>query len=494
MPSATVASPSACASDTIAPRDRRALVILVERGRRSCGRSSARRAGSGAGRRATSSRCRSRRARGGRPARAARAVSRCVPVPFSITALSVISRTSRSGRHAVLGERGADRRDEVGLLELARREVDAALHAGRRRARPATRRSVRQASRSTQSPIATMRPGLLGERDELARRDEAALGMLPADERLERRDRAVADVDDRLVVDAQLAALDGAAQGALGRERSRASRRIASSKTIDRGAAALLGAVHRRVGVADAGPRAVVRPRRRSRCRCSPAGTPRRPRRGTAPRTAPAIRRATARGAGLAVDVLAQDGELVAAEPGDRVGRAQRAAQARRDVAQHASPAAWPKRVVDELEAVEVDEQHGDAAAGAAPARRSACSRRSRNSARLGSPVSGSCSAWWASRDSASLRSETSRVTATTWCGAPLASGTMRAAVSTQRTEPSGRTTRQAPVAVGRPPATSPPIGPASSGWMKPTSAAVRPTSSLGAVAEQASLAGDTYR
>ena len=48
--------------------------------------------------------------------------------------------------------------------------------------------------------------------DELHRRHQPALGVLPADERLEAEERAGVEVDHRLVVHAQLAALDGAVQ------------------------------------------------------------------------------------------------------------------------------------------------------------------------------------------------------------------------------------------------------------------------------------------
>ena len=41
---------------------------------------------------------------------------------------------------------------------------------------------------------------------------QAALGMVPADQRLEAGDAALGDRDDRLVVDLELAALDGAPQ------------------------------------------------------------------------------------------------------------------------------------------------------------------------------------------------------------------------------------------------------------------------------------------
>ena len=49
---------------------------------------------------------------------------------------------------------------------------------------------------------------LLGDRDELARPDEAAFGRIPAGERLERDDPAVAEIDDRLEDDADLVPLE----------------------------------------------------------------------------------------------------------------------------------------------------------------------------------------------------------------------------------------------------------------------------------------------
>ena len=54
--------------------------------------------------------------------------------------------------------------------------------------------------------------GLLGQRDELARGQEAALGVLPAHERLAPVDAAVERAHDRLPVQDELVALDGAAQ------------------------------------------------------------------------------------------------------------------------------------------------------------------------------------------------------------------------------------------------------------------------------------------
>ena len=47
------------------------------------------------------------------------------------------------------------------------------------------RASCMHASTSTHWSICVMNPGLLGERQELGRREQAVLGLLPADQRLD---------------------------------------------------------------------------------------------------------------------------------------------------------------------------------------------------------------------------------------------------------------------------------------------------------------------
>ena len=70
-----------------------------------------------------------------------------------------------------------------------------------------------------------------------------------------------------------------------------------------------------------------------------------------------------------AVELLADDEELVAAEPRDGVGRPHRVVQARRERHQQVVAGRVAERVVDELELVEVGEQHRDRAAVAPPPR-----------------------------------------------------------------------------------------------------------------------------
>ena len=393
----------------------------------------------------------------------------------------------RPARRARRARRGPSRRGRA-AASWRGREVDAAL---RRRSTPSSasqRRSVRQASRSTQLPIATIRPVSSASGMNSPGGTSAALGVLPAHERLERRrSRPSPRPTTRLVRGCTARRARCARRSALSvATRSRASRRIASSNTSTRGAAAVLGAVHGGVGVADAGPRARASSPRERDADAGAAGTPRRPRRGTARRTASSD--ALGHGARPASPATSsqQDGELVAAEARDRVGRAQRAAQPRRRRrTSRRSPAAWPRQSLTSLKRSRSTNSTATPPA-CGRARRSACSRRSRNSARFGSPVSESCSAWWArARLGVLALGDVARRPRRPGAGAAARVGDRCA----PRSRPSapirpGRTTRQAPVAVAAAGhdarVSSSPTAPASSGWMNPTSAAVRPTSSSG--------------
>ena len=111
--------------------------------------------------------------------------------------------------------------------------------------------------------------------------------------------------------------------------------------------------------------------------------------------------------------VLEQDRELVAAQAGRGVGRAQGRLQALADLGQQLVARGVPERVVDRLEVVEVHEQDRDRLVGRAACARARGSTRSRNSARFASPVTGSWNAWCDSCSSNSLRSVMSRVLST---------------------------------------------------------------------------------
>ena len=107
-----------------------------------------------------------------------------------------------------LGQDRVDLIEEIGLGELAGGQVD--RHHQRRPARSRVAPSPRLAAGRLEDPPAERhdQAGLLGQRDERERRDQAAIGMLPADERLEPDDPVGRQVDQRLVVDTQLAALE----------------------------------------------------------------------------------------------------------------------------------------------------------------------------------------------------------------------------------------------------------------------------------------------
>ena len=109
----------------------------------------------------------------------------------SISALSVISSDSAAGSMPVVGEHRATVVDEVGVRELARRQVDRArVSVGAVGSRHSSAATVAHAS--AQHPLADRhdQARLLGDRDESPGATQAALGVLPAHERLDADDRA----------------------------------------------------------------------------------------------------------------------------------------------------------------------------------------------------------------------------------------------------------------------------------------------------------------
>ena len=93
-------------------------------------------------------------------------------------------------------------------------------------------------------------PGVLGDRDELDRRDQPARRMVPADQRLERADAVVLEVEQGLVVELELAALEREPQ--VGFELPPLLRSLVEA-FLEEGvgaAARFLGAIEREVGVA----------------------------------------------------------------------------------------------------------------------------------------------------------------------------------------------------------------------------------------------------
>src|SRR3954447_19238321 len=109
---------------------------------------------------------------------------------------------------AGLLQRTPDVRDEPGLAELAGGGVYALPWA----ALPPPPRGLLAGALEQPLPQRADQPGLLGERDEVVRRDEAALRVLPADERLDAGDLPRRQLEQRLVVEDELLLVEAVAQ------------------------------------------------------------------------------------------------------------------------------------------------------------------------------------------------------------------------------------------------------------------------------------------
>ena len=208
-------------------------------------------------------------------------------------------------------------------------------------------------------PICSHQARFLGDRNELAGRDHAALLMVPAHQRLDAGDGAVAQRDLRLVVDAERALGDGDLEVAF---ELLAVVEFLPQFVGEEGAIAaaeLLGGIEREIGMDDQ-VLGVVGIERID----GDAGAGARMDRGAVEidRLVDARQNAP----GDHIDVLAGAGarqdhdELVAAEPHAEVGGAAGVAHALRGDDQHIVAGGVAERVVDLLEAVEIELQHGE--------------------------------------------------------------------------------------------------------------------------------------
>jgi hypothetical protein len=262
---------------------------------------------------------------------------------------------------AVGGESGLAQRPrhvagEIGIDELLARHVD--THAQRRARAP--RGGVRAGAR--QHPLADRahHPGLLGHGHEHGRRDQAAARVAPAQQRLGADQLAGLGVHLRLVVQHEALALDRLAQAVLEVE-PLGDDLVHALGVVGVAAAALrLGVVHGGVGVADqdVGVGPVAREQGDADAHAHPVLALADPA-GLGERVDDL--RGDPRRVVLPLDVGQRDQELVAAEPRQQVALAQRAEQALADVPQQLVAHGVAQRVVDALEAVEVEEQHGQA-------------------------------------------------------------------------------------------------------------------------------------
>ena len=201
--------------------------------------------------------------------------------------------------------------------------------------------------------------GLLGGGDELRRRDQPALGVLPADQRLEARDPTGIELDDRLVGDPELVALDRAAKVGLQPEATKDAGVHRLVKHHVMRFAQGLGPVHRRVGVAEHLDGTVI---------ARVAGGDADARRGEDFMPSQQERQAQlllnpvdhAERIADVADVVDQDREFIATEPGDGVAVTDAGLQPPADADQELVAGHVAEAVVDDLEPVEVEEEDGE--------------------------------------------------------------------------------------------------------------------------------------
>ncbi len=280
------------------------------------------------------------------------------------SAVSVISRTSESGCQAGSTYDVVDDVHQARVVEGAGREVHRHVEVGRHQA--GLDRGDRLVARAVQDPAVQLGrdPVGLGERHERARGHGAELRVLPAGERLDADHLVRAEVDDRLVVHveqvlgqrlAQVAGEPVLLTGAAGQ---------CGVEQLAARAASGLGLGHRGVGVLEQQLGVVLQ----GRCdRDADAGADPQPAAVDLDRLCDRVEHLVAGPAGgLDVGVGADDDELVTADPGDDVGRAGQRAQPLRDPGEHLVAEHVAVDVVDGLELVEVDVQHGDRAVAVA--------------------------------------------------------------------------------------------------------------------------------
>ncbi len=276
---------------------------------------------------------------------------------------SVISRVRADGSIPARGERVVHIGDEARVRELQTRDVDRDTRRIVDAGRPPDRGL---ATRFEEHPAAEVDddPRLLRERDERVGRDESADRIVPAGEGFERRNAAGVRLDDRLVVHGERLLRDRSAQRLL---ELHAFDRGRVHRGLEHPVAALafpLGAVHRGIGVAQQQLGRDVAPA--GECDTDARADPDRTIRQLE-RELQGVQDALRGPTRLirSVQVVDEDRELVASEPGDGVEIAKRGAEALRDRDEQCVAGEVAEAVVDCLEAVEIDDHHREVAAGA---------------------------------------------------------------------------------------------------------------------------------
>ena len=259
----------------------------------------------------------------------------------------------RVGRQARLAQQPGHAVDEVGSVEQQRRDVDRD-----HQAQPVGVPLCGLAHRLAEHPLADRddEAALFGHRNELGRRHLAQLRVVPAQQRLGADHAAARQIDLRLVVQPQAP------------QRQRLAHRVVDTHPgpqVDvlvrlveavAGPAAFLHAVHRLVGVAQQGVHRVAVVRVERDADAARHGETQAP---MHERARHGLDHALRDGLGAGhVGLVKEHHELVAAEPGHGVDLAHAGGDALGHVDQHLVADPVAERVVDVLEAVEVEEQH----------------------------------------------------------------------------------------------------------------------------------------
>ena len=261
--------------------------------------------------------------------------------------------------------------------------------------------ACRHASSSTQAPISRIRPESSASSMKAPASSRPLDGVVPPSQRLGPDHDAGVERELGLVVHLDLAHLQGATQVGLGAQPLGGLGAQVLVEDLVAVAAPGLGQVHGRVCVADQPLRVSSTAVVTAMPMLTVVNTSLVPI-GTGRRSASWMRWARLIGLAEVLHALEQHDELVAAQAGHRVGGPQHGRAARGAVASRSwSPALWPSESLTTLNRSRSRNSSATEPAGR-ERRESTRSRWSSSSARLASPVSGSCRAWWAS--SASVR------------------------------------------------------------------------------------------
>ena len=259
-------------------------------------------------------------------------------------------------RHAADRQRLIDVLQQAFVDELARRKVD------RHRDRPPPFALPDHVLRAglPEHPAADRndQAGFFGKRNEFARRQHRSVLMAPAQQRLDAGDRAGVQIDLGLVMQQQLVALQRVPEVRLHREPLDRPGPGVAGEEPETVLAVALDQIHRPVGVPGQGPDvgAVGRiDRHADRGRDVTFVT------AELDRLAQRSQQIACNAFDVLArcDILQKQDELVAAEPGHHVASPHAAPQPDADLGQQPVARVMPEGIVDDLEAVEIDEQHG---------------------------------------------------------------------------------------------------------------------------------------